>query len=232
MRDRYAPAARSTPFKVCCIQSCNEAEAALAAGAAAIGLVAAMPSGPGPIGDQQIADIAAAMRGRIRTVLLSSRADAGGLIDHVRSTGCDTLQIVHHASPAVRAVVRAALPEIAIWQVLHVEGEDSLRLLPELAEDADALLLDSGSPSAVAPQLGGTGRTHDWSLSARIVAASPIPVWLAGGLNPQNARSALATVRPQGLDVCSGLRTGGVLQTDLLAAFASALSEHAHVETI
>lgn len=232
MGDRYAPAARSSPFKVCCIQSREEAETALAAGAAAIGLVAEMPSGPGPISDDRIAAIAAGMRGRVRTVLLSSRTDAAGLIDHVRSTGCDTLQIVDHVGQDVRAAVREALPHVAIWQVLHVEGEASTGLVAELSAGADALLLDSGSPSAATPQLGGTGRVHDWTLSGRIVAASPVPVWLAGGLTPLNAADARGTVRPHGFDVCSGLRRGGALQTDLLAAFAAALSEPVHVQAI
>ncbi len=230
MGDRYAPAARSTPFKVCCIQSREEAETALAAGASAIGLVAEMPSGPGPISDALIADIAAAMRGRVRTVLLSSRTDAAGLIHHVRSTGCDTLQIVDHVGREVRAAVREALPQVAIWQVLHVEGEASLDLVSALADGADALLLDSGSPAAATRQLGGTGRAHDWSISARIVTASPVPVWLAGGLSPANARQAVEQVRPFGLDICSGLRTAGALQPDRLAAFASLLSEPSHVE--
>lgn len=232
MGDRHAPGARPSPFKVCCIQSHDEAEAAIAAGAAAIGLVAAMPSGPGPISDALIGSIAAAMRGRVRTVLLSSRTDPAGLISHVRETGCDTLQIVDHVSADVRAVVRAGVPDVAIWQVLHVEGAGALDLLADLTTHADALLLDSGAPGGAAPVLGGTGRVHDWSVSARVVAASPIPVWLAGGLGPANAAEAVRAVRPFGLDVCSGLRRNGALQTDLLAAFAAALSETSDVQAI
>jgi phosphoribosylanthranilate isomerase len=72
--------------------------------------------------------------------------------------------------------------------------------------------------------LGGTGRTHDWSLSADIVAASPVPVLLAGGLRPENVAEAVAAVRPWGVDVCSGLRDGaGHLDSRCLAAFMVAV---------
>ena len=83
--------------------------------------------------------------------------------------------------------------------------------LGEAVDGADALLLDSGRPGARVPELGGTGRVHDWSLSASIVQASSVPVFLAGGLTPDNVGQALAQVRPFGLDLCSGVRTAGAL---------------------
>ena len=70
---------------------------------------------------------------------------------------------------------------------------------------------------------GGTGRTHNWTLSARIVRESPVPVWLAGGLRAENAAQAIATVRPHGLDVCSGVRRDGNLDQVRLAALAAAM---------
>ena len=63
--------------KVCCIGSVDEARQAVAAGAAALGLVSAMPSGPGVIDDERIAEIAAAVRGLpVRTFLLTARVEA------------------------------------------------------------------------------------------------------------------------------------------------------------
>ena len=87
----------------------------------------------------------------------------------------------------------------------------------------DALLLDSGNPTAQVKALGGTGRVHDWSLSRRIVDAIPMPVYLAGGLTPENVADAVAAVRPFGLDVCSGVRERGRLSPRRLAAFFRAL---------
>ena len=71
-------------------------------------------------------------------------------------------------------------------------------------------------------ELGGTGRAHDWDISRRLVAASPVPVLLAGGLKPDNAAAAIETVRPFGLDVCSGVRTDGALDATKLTALVVA----------
>ena len=82
----------------------------------------------------------------------------------------------------------------------------------------NALLLDSGNQQLAVKELGGTGRTHDWGLSRRIVAQTDKPVFLAGGLKAENVRAAVEAVRPFGLDVCSGVRTGGRLDEGKLAA--------------
>ena len=98
---------------------------------------------------------------------------------------------------------------------------DPVALLPLV----DALLLDSGRPDADRKTLGGTGEVHDWTLSRRIVATAPVPVWLAGGLRPENVAAAVATVRPHGVDVCSGVRGDGRLDERLLTAFCAAARE-------
>jgi phosphoribosylanthranilate isomerase len=94
---------------------------------------------------------------------------------------------------------------------------DALAIAPLV----DELLLDSGNPNAAVPELGGTGRTHDWSLSRQIVERAGKPVWLAGGLRAGNVRAAVAAVQPHGLDICSGVRTAGALDPVRLAAFVA-----------
>lgn len=218
------PAGGRLPFKVCCIQS--EAELVLArdAGAVFAGLVGAMPSGPGPIPDEAIARLAAAAPQGITPVLLTSRTAAPDIADHVRVTGVGAVQIVQHVPAAVRAELRRALPGVRILQVVHVEGPASLDEAMEATEGADYLLLDSGRPGAAVAELGGTGRVHDWSVSARIVERSTVPVLLAGGLRPDNVAEAVAAVRPFGVDVCSGLRDAdGGLVPQRLKAFSRAL---------
>jgi phosphoribosylanthranilate isomerase len=94
----------------------------------------------------------------------------------------------------------------------------------QAAEGSDYLLLDSGRPGAAVAELGGTGRVHDWTLSARIVESSPVPVFLAGGLRPENVAEAVGAVAPFGVDVCSGLRDpAGRLLPARLEAFVRAL---------
>ena len=220
-----APAAGPPVFKVCCIQ--DEAELRLAAesGARFAGLVGWMPSGPGPIADEDIARLAAAARG-ITPVLLTARSDAADIAAHVRATGVRGVQIVQAVAPPVRHALRRDLPGVEILQVVHVEAPDSIDEAALAAEGADWLLLDSGRPSAPVAELGGTGRVHDWSLSRRIVEASPIPVLLAGGLRPENVADAVRAVRPAGVDVCSGLRDGaGRLRPERLRAFVDALAQ-------
>ncbi|MDP1891806.1 MAG: phosphoribosylanthranilate isomerase [Gemmatimonadaceae bacterium] len=211
-------------LKVCCIASVAEAELALAHGADAIGLVSAMPSGPGPIPDADIAVIARATAGRARRFLLTSRTTAAGIAAHVREAGTDTVQIVD--TPAVEALreLRRLLEGIALVPVIHVRGPDAIAQALALAPFADVLLLDSGNPRGAVRELGGTGRTHDWEVSAALVrAVAPCPVFLAGGLRADNIAEAVRTVGPAGVDLCSGVRTGGRLDAAKLAAFVSAM---------
>ncbi|MEL7362634.1 MAG: hypothetical protein AAFN13_11225, partial [Bacteroidota bacterium] len=102
---------------------------------------------------------------------------------------------------------------------------DELAEAARVAPHVDALLLDSGRPSAAIPELGGTGRTHDWSLSRRIVEAVDTPVFLAGGLRASNVGEAIRAVRPFGIDLCSGVRTDGALDPVKLGAFFKAVHE-------
>ena len=95
----------------------------------------------------------------------------------------------------------------------------------EASRGADAILLDSGRPGASVKELGGTGRVHDWSLSAEIrQAVDPVPVYLAGGLRPENVGDAIRAVRPSAIDVCSGVRRDGRLAEDILMAFTQAMA--------
>jgi len=106
---------------------------------------------------------------------------------------------------------------------VHVVDEDSYHEALHMAPRVDALLLDSGNPYAAERELGGTGRTHDWEISRRIVRDVEIPVFLAGGLNPDNVVDAIRTVRPYGVDVCTGVRTSRRLDRTKVVAFFEAV---------
>jgi phosphoribosylanthranilate isomerase len=111
------------------------------------------------------------------------------------------------------------LPGISIVQVVHVTGPESVDEANAVATHVDAILLDSGNQSLAVKELGGTGRTHDWTLSRRIRDSVSVPVFLAGGLKPANVAEAVRRVEPFGVDVCSGVRTGGKLDQAKLAEF-------------
>jgi phosphoribosylanthranilate isomerase len=209
-------------IKVCCITSHEEARVAVRAGASALGLVSQMPSGPGVISESLIADIAAGVPPGIASFLLTCRSDADGIVTQQHRTGVNTIQICDEVERGTHAELRERLPGVKIVQVVHVRGEASVDEAAAAALHVDALLLDSGNQSLAVKELGGTGRRHDWRLSARIREMVEVPVWLAGGLDPSNAREAIEQVGPFGLDVCSGLRTRGELDPAKVEAFFAA----------
>ncbi|MEM1198892.1 MAG: phosphoribosylanthranilate isomerase [Pseudomonadota bacterium] len=210
-------------LKVCCIASRAEAEMAIAAGADALGLVAQMPSGPGPISDGEISEIAAAVPPPIATFLLTSETTAEAIAAHVERTGVNTVQIVSHIGIDEAAKLARLCPQVRRVQVIHVEDRSALDFIAGYAPHVHAFLLDSGQPSAAVPQLGGTGRAHDWAVSAAFVEQSPRPVFLAGGLKPDNVGEAVRQVRPFGVDLCTGVRTADRLDVGKLDAFVAAL---------
>jgi len=210
--------------KICCISSIEEAELAISAGAHALGLVSRMPSGPGPIPEELIAEIAARIPPGVDTFLLTSAQHVPAIIDQQRRCRVKTLQLVDRLEEGTYDELRAALPGVSIVQVIHVHDEDSLQEAIEVSRrGVDGLLLDSGNQKLAVKELGGTGRKHDWSISRQIVESVNVPVFLAGGLNPQNAAEAIRQVRPYGLDVCSGLRINGQLIPDKLRDFFTAI---------
>jgi phosphoribosylanthranilate isomerase len=210
--------------KVCCIASVAEARLAVSLGASALGLVSAMPSGPGVIDDVTIAAVSAIVPPPVARFLLTSRTDVASIAVQQRASSVDTLQICDRLTSGTHADLRAALPGVRLVQVVHVTGPESVDEAAEVAPFVDAILLDSGDQRLAVKQLGGTGRRHDWTLSARIREAIPVPLFLAGGLSAANAREAIDAVGPFGLDVCSGVRTDGALDAAKLAAFMAAAS--------
>lgn len=210
-------------IKICCISSIEEARTAIELGADAIGLVGKMPSGPGPIPDELIRQIAQAVPPPVATFLLTSETTVSGIIKHHSRTNTGTIQIVDQLSEGTYSQIREALPSVKIVQVIHVIDSDSVDLAIRLSEKVDALLLDSGNPNLKIKELGGTGRVHNWKLSRQIRDKAKCPVFLAGGLNPDNVRQAVEEVEPYGIDICSGVRTNGALDRNKLTAFMANL---------
>lgn len=205
--------------KVCCISSPEEARIAIEAGAHALGLVSAMPSGPGPIREDLIAEIASRVPPGVDTFLLTCRSDAEGIIDQMMRTRCRTVQLVDEVEPGTHEAIRRELPNVRIVQVIHVKDRGALEEARAVEERVDAILLDSGRPKAAIKELGGTGRTHDWTVSAQLRGAVRVPIYLAGGLNASNAAEAVRVVQPFGLDLCSGVRSNGRLDSVKLRSF-------------
>jgi phosphoribosylanthranilate isomerase len=214
-----------TRIKICCIASPEEAELAVNCGADALGLVGAMPSGPGPITDTMIARVTVRVPPPVATFLLTSETRADAITDHVQRTGPTAVQVVNHIDPDEAARLAELLPVTRRVQVVHIEDATALDLIDAYTPHVHAFLLDSGRPSLAVPELGGTGRVHDWGVSAEFVRRSFRPVFLAGGLNAGNVAEAIRLVRPYGLDLCSALRTNGDLDAVKLRQFVAAAAQ-------
>ncbi len=210
---------KKSKIKICCIQCIEEAELAIKYGASAIGLVSEMPSGPGVISEALIQKIAAAVSSSIDTFLLTSKTNADSIIKQHRKCKTTTLQIVDKVKINVLIKLRKELPAIRLIQVIHVTGEESITEAKNVSKFVDALLLDSGNQKLKVKELGGTGRTHDWTISRKIRDAVSVPVYLAGGINANNVLDAIREVEPFGIDLCSGVREDGKLSEKLLGEF-------------
>jgi len=217
-------ASKRPRVKICCIANADEARMAIDHGAAALGLVSAMPSGPGVISEEQIAEIAASVPPPIATFLLTALQDAESVIVQQRRCRTNTIQLVDQLVQGSYEDLRRALPGISIVQVVHVTGEESIEEAVAAAAHVDAILLDSGNHKLTIKELGGTGRKHNWMLSRQIREKIDIPIFLAGGLQPENVREAVLEVGPFGIDICTGVRREGKLDEEKLRALFANLN--------
>jgi phosphoribosylanthranilate isomerase len=208
--------------KICCIMSSEEADAALRCGADVLGLVGRMPSGPGVIPDDLIRALAQRIPPPAESFLLTSERTVDGIFAHHARTGTTGIQIVDSLPDGAFRELRERLPGIRLIQVIHVVDDRSVFEARSAAEHADALLLDSGRPDLPVKELGGTGRTHNWKISRSIRESVGVPVFLAGGLRPENVAEAVTSVNPFAVDVCSGVRTEGRLDENKVRAFVNA----------
>ena len=166
-----------------------------------------------------ITEIASRIPPPVATFLLTSKQTAEEIIEQQLKTKVNTLQLVDHVAYAELKKLRKQLPGIKLVQVIHVVDEHSIDEALNVQKYVDALLLDSGNPKLEVKELGGTGRTHNWSISKKIKDKVNIPIFLAGGLNPGNVLEAIKTVQPYGLDICSGVRTENRLDEEKLKLF-------------
>ena len=207
--------------KVCGIQTWEEAGAALACGATALGFLAGLTHrAEDEIGEAAARAIVRRLPAHAAAVLVTHLLDPERVAALAASIGARTVQVHGDMAVADLRRLRALAPRGSrLLKAVHVTGDDALGHALSYAAHADALVLDSRT----ADRLGGTGRTHDWSISARIVdTVAPLPVYLAGGLRPENVAEVVARVRPAGVDVNSGVEdTNGRKDTAKMRAFVA-----------
>ncbi len=184
-----------------------------------------MPSGPGVITEDEIELISLSVPPGVSTFLLTSSQKIEEIIMQQKKCKTNTIQICDHLVSGTHKQLKEALPGIKIVQVVHVMDENSLSEAIEISNSVDAILLDSGNQKLTVKELGGTGRTHDWKVSRKVRENVKVPIFLAGGLNPDNVTDAIRRVGPFGVDICSGVRTNGKLDESKLKLFFEKVRE-------
>jgi phosphoribosylanthranilate isomerase len=202
-----------TRVKICGLTREADVEAAVAAGADAVGFVADVPvDTPRELSAARAATLVAGVPPFVTTVLVTMGDSPDATVDLVERVGPDAVQVHGDVSPGNLAYLTA---KVDARVVVAVDADDPTDVRG-YDEVADALLVDSTDDSGG----GGTGRTHDWEATADLVRSVDSPVVLAGGLDPENVAEAVRTVAPYGVDVATGVEaSGGVKDHDAVAAF-------------
>lgn len=209
--------------KVSCLRSAEEARQVVSFGVAAIGVASGLPTSTQELTDEEIAGIAGAVGDEIGTFLLTALDDPDEIVDKVARCGVNTVQLWDRLPRSAYRKIRQALPGVSIAQSIHVVDEKAIDHARELAVVADALVLSSTNPEPPFRWTDPHGQTHDWEISRRIVESVHIPVILSGGLTERNVADAIRRVHPYGVEVCSGVRRGGALDTSRLVRFLESL---------
>lgn len=204
-----------TRVKICGITTPEDRDAAITAGAHALGFTVDVPvDTPREITPEQAASLIQDVPPFVTTVLVTMPADATTALDLLDATGADAIQL-HGTIPQTELetihTTGSHATIIAVDPRSHDHDHD-----PRIAGMADAVIIDSAREHGA----GGTGRTTDWDAARRLRDTIGLPVVLAGGLTPDNVRAAVRAVDPHAVDVASGVeRAGGRKDHTLVRAF-------------
>ncbi len=204
--------ARHTRVKVCGLTRETDLQAAVAAGADLLGVIVDVPvDTPREVSPDRAAELFADVPPGVSTVLVTMASATGRVRDLVERVDPDAVQL-HGVSPRRVLRVQSRLP---VDVVAAVDADEEVRRYDGVA---DAVLVDSLDDSGA----GGTGETHDWERTRSVIADVDAPVFLAGGLTPDNVRAAVETVGPYAVDVASGVeREGGLKHHDAVRRFVA-----------
>jgi phosphoribosylanthranilate isomerase len=192
-----------TRVKICGIQSLEDALACVAAGADAIGMLVDVKISPRCINAAKARTIVAGLPPFVTPVIVVMPSSAEEVAEAGRIIRPGAIQLHGEEPPEMLRQIRSRLPWARLIKTVHVGAGGEIEKARAYEGCADAILLDTLSPSH-----GGTGKTHDWATSAEIIKAVDLPVLLAGGLSPANVAEAVGRARPFAVDVSSGVENG------------------------
>ncbi len=189
-----------TRVKICGIKTLNDAKAVVDAGADALGFLVDIKGAKNSVGSATAAAIIAQLPPFVSSVAVTTETDAKAILRIVRNARANTIQLQGKVTPDTVRAVKVFF--VKVYVAIHVTDENAIEDAKKFEDAADAIILDSTDKTGA---LGGTGKTHDWSISKKIVESVSIPVILAGGLTPDNVAEAIQKVRPYAVDVQSGV---------------------------
>jgi phosphoribosylanthranilate isomerase len=190
-------------LKICGITNRNDAGLASASGADYLGILIGVEFSERSLTLAEARDVA--LVSGIPVVVLLCNPDMGTIQEVSREIEPYAIQLLCQEAPEFIQAMRQHT-DCQIWKTIHLPASSYRTTMEEYIEaGVDALLVDSSDDSEGFLRLGGTGKLTDWQAAATIVREASVPVFLAGGIDPDNVRQAVMTVRPHGIDLCSGV---------------------------
>lgn len=188
---------------ICGISSPAEAREVIAAGADALGFHIELEHAKSPCPVETVAQIIAGLPPYCASVLVTTLSRLQEVAVLVTTTRANTMQYQGDSSLGELIAIREKFPYLKIYRVIHVFDDHAIGEAKQYEGVVDAVLLDTANKDT--GQRGGTGKSHDWNISRRVVESTSVPIILAGGLNPDNVVQAITTVHPFAVDVESGV---------------------------
>jgi phosphoribosylanthranilate isomerase len=207
--------------KICGITRKEDLDAAVRAGADALGFVVGVEKSHRNLSTRAARELMDLLPSDIDSVAVTVFDRPHKIMDICQQLRPCFMQL-HGITPELSRENRQAFDTRLIVAV-NAKSPHALESAVSHSESADTLLVDSNRPDG----LGGTGCTHDWNLSRKIrEAIYPVPMILAGGLTPQNVSHAIRMVRPYGVDVSTGVESRpGIKDPAKIAEFVKKAKE-------
>lgn len=203
--------------KVCGIMNLDDAFAAVVYGADALGFhVGEVKGSRSVISEEEAAAIISKLPRACVPVLVTTSADPRAILETVRAIGARAIQFHGDVTPRQISDIKKTMPHLIAYKVIHVSDDMALEQAKLYASAADSILLDTADGG----RIGGTGKTHDWNVSRKIVDSISQITILAGGLTPDNVCDAIKKVKPYMVDVNSGVSNrDGTKNTEKMRLF-------------
>ena len=198
-------------IKICGTTNGPDARMAADAGADYSGVVVEVPFSERSVSINSAAEIV--RQTPISTVILVFNQPTDWIKEVAAQIKPFAIQLLGHEPPTQVAELKGTL-SCEVWKSLFLPTENepgadekaiSAQIEAYIDAGADALLFDTAEFSNGQARFGGTGKQSNWNLSAQLIQACPVPAFLSGGIRPENVRTAIETVRPYGVDLCSGV---------------------------